>query len=81
MKKITTFLIALAVAMLPLAPANAANNLLGGQKHYYTVQLRSDKQAIVYARIIFENPSSNDELSTYEFTLPKEVTTANLATQ
>lgn len=81
MRKIFAALLALSIALLPVAPASADSILLNGQKHYYTVQLRSDKRTIVYARIIFENTSADKDLSKYEFTLPKGVTAENLSVQ
>lgn len=81
MKRILLLLIAAIALVLPVAPARAESTLLNGQKHYYTVQLRTDKRAIVYARIIFENPSSSDNLSTYEFSLPSGVSVQDLSAQ
>lgn len=82
MKRLGTILLTALVALLPFAPAKAESNiLLNGQKQYYTVQLRSDKQAIVYARVVFENASSETDLSTYEFSLPSGVSINNLSAQ
>lgn len=81
MKKIILALLTVMMALAPGLPANAESALLNGQKHYYTVQLRSDKQAIVYARIIFENGSADKELSSYEFSLPNGVSAQNLSSQ
>lgn len=81
MKKLATLLATLALAVLFCVPTNAESVLLNGQKHYYTVQLRSDKRAIVYARIIFENPSADKDLSTYEFSLPKNMSAENSSAQ
>lgn len=82
MKRLGIILLTALVALLPLSPAKAESSiLLNGQKQYYTVQLRSDKQAIVYARIIFENASSETDLSTYEFSLPSGVSASNLSAQ
>lgn len=81
MKKIIIALLATVLALLPATSTNAASILLNGQKQYYTVQLRSDKRAIVYARIVFENASADKDLSTYEFSLPKDVTIENSSAQ
>lgn len=81
MKRILLLLIAAIALVLPVAPARAESTLLNGQTQYYTVQLRTDKRAIVYARIIFENPSSSDNLSTYEFSLPSGVSVQDLSAQ
>src|SRR5574344_2023403 len=89
MKKLKQLILILAIALVPLASASAVtpartgegSPLLNGQKHYYTVQLRSDKKSLVYARIIFSNPSSDQDLSTYEFSLPDGVNVANLSAQ
>lgn len=81
MKKFAITLATLAMAVLFCVPAQAESILLNGQKHYYTVQLRSDKRAIVYARIIFENPSADKDLSSYEFTLPNGVSAQNISSQ
>lgn len=81
MKKYIIAILALVMAIVPSMPARAENTLLNGQKHYYTVQLRSDKRAIVYARIIFQNGSSDQNLSTYQFTLPKGVSIENTSVQ
>lgn len=89
MKKLKQLILTLAIALTPLTsvsaltPAQTTNGspLLNGQNHYYTVQLRSDKKSLVYARIIFSNPSSDQDLSTYEFSLPDGVNVANLSAQ
>lgn len=78
-KKLSMLLLALFVAVVPTTTTGALS-LLGGQKHFYTVQLRSDAQALVYAKIIFEN-TGQEPLSTYRFTLPDGVTADNLAIQ
>lgn len=80
MKRFALLLITLATVFSPMA-AKAESPLLNGQKHYYTVQLRSDKRAIVYARIVFENSSADKDLATYEFALPKGVSADNLSVQ
>lgn len=81
MKRFIAALMAVTAAVLMNVPAGAESVLLNGQKQYYTVQLRSDKQAIVYARIIVENPSADKSLTNYEFTLPKGVTIHNESAQ
>ena len=81
MKRFIAALMAVTAAVLMNVPAGAESVLLNGQKQYYTVQLRSDKQAIVYARIIFENPSADKSLTNYEFTLPKGITIHNESAQ
>ncbi len=62
-------------------PVGAATNLLSGQKQYYTVMMRSDKQSLVYAKVTFENPSTKDALKTFSFTLPDDVAVSNLSVQ
>lgn len=89
MKKLKQLILVFAIALVSFSPASAltpaktdtGSPLLNGQKHYYTVQLRSDKKSLVYARIIFDNPSSDQDLSTYEFSLPDGVNVANLSAQ
>lgn len=81
MKKIIIALLATVLAFLPATSTKASSTLLNGQKQYYTVQLRSDKRAVVYARIIFENASADQDMSTYAFSLPKDVTVENLSAQ
>jgi hypothetical protein len=81
MKRIFLLLVAAISLVLPVAPAHAESTLLNGQTQYYTVQLRTDKRAIVYARIIFENPSSSADLNTYEFSLPSGVSVQDLSAQ
>lgn len=81
MKRIILTLLAAIAAVVPAAQAGATSVLLNGQKQYYTVQLRSDKQAIVYTRVVFENPSASTDLATYEFSLPSGVTARNLSAQ
>lgn len=81
MRKIIIAALALVMAVVPSLPVRAENTLLNGQKHYYTVQLRSDKRAIVYARIIFQNGSSDQNLTDYKFTLPKDVTINDTSVQ
>lgn len=60
---------------------SAESVLLNGQKHYYTVQLRDDKRALVYANLIFDNPSSKDEKAEYKFSLPEGVSVSDLTVQ
>lgn len=81
MKQIAMLIMALATAALLYVPAGAESVLLNGQKHYYTVQLRSDKRAIVYARIIFDNPSADKDLTSYEYSLPSGVSIQNSSAQ
>lgn len=80
-QKIIVMVMALAVAVLALpVPATAASVLAGGQTHYYSVQMRSDKQAIVYAKLLFEAQGGDSQM-TYSFELPRGVTLENLAVQ
>lgn len=59
----------------------ATTNLLSGQKQYYTVMMRADKQSLVYAKVTFENPSATEDLQTFSFTLPDDVAVSNLSVQ
>lgn len=61
------------------APENSSlANMFGGQKQYYALQLRSDKKALVYAKIIFEN-SEGEEKKQLKLKLPQEVQVNDLA--
>ncbi len=53
---------------LPM-PVQAKSKLIDGQHHYYTVQMRSDKKAIVYAKMVFIN-DGDEEQTTYQFSVP-----------
>lgn len=81
MKRFGIALLALLMAALPFSQVKAESILLNGQKQYYTVQLRTDKQAIVYARIIFTNGSADTNLDSYQFSLPEGMSIANLSVQ
>jgi len=64
-----------------IAPHNAsAVSLINGQKHYYSVQLRSDKQAIVYGKVIFSAEKS-EEKSRLTLRIPEGVNVSNLTAQ
>lgn len=62
-------------------PASASSPLLNGQHQYYTVQMRSDNQAITYAKIVFQNGDSTENRKTVTFKLPDGVTASNLSIQ
>lgn len=68
------------LALVPLSSAQAAS-LLPSEKHLYTVQLRSDKRALNYAKIIFENKHSENDMTTYTFSLPQGVEVQDLTSQ
>lgn len=80
-----TAAVALAFAVLLMGSSYSAKaattNLLSGQKQYYTVMMRADKQSLVYAKVTFENPSATDELKSFSFMLPDDVTVSNLTAQ
>lgn len=65
----------------PYSAKAAATNLLSGQKQYYTVMMRADKQSLVYAKVTFENSSATDDLKSFSFTLPDDVAVSNLTVQ
>jgi hypothetical protein len=79
--KVTLLVLALWLALAAVLPqtAQAASTLLAGQKHYYSVQLRSDEQAVVYGKIIFE--AGDTEQNKLELKLPEGVSAANLSAQ
>lgn len=70
----------LSVGLLLPYSASASSLLLGGQHHYYTIQMRSDEQTIVYAKIIFEAAPTEDRDSVV-LSLPSGVTADNLSSQ
>lgn len=78
----STFVLMAAVfgVLVPIAQA-ATTDLLNGQKQYYTVMMRADKQALVYAKVTFENSSAKDDLKSFSFTLPDDVKVDNLTVQ
>jgi hypothetical protein len=51
------------------APVQAAEDLLFGQQHYYTVTMRGNGEAIVTARLLFSN-TGDKALSTFSFEIP-----------
>lgn len=67
------------VASTTMAPAVSAATLLNGQNHYYSVQLRSDKQAIVYGKIVFS--ATDTAQSTISLRLPDGISADNLSAQ
>lgn len=81
MKKLWLLISALFLAFIPTAASAQESVLLNGQNHLYTMQLRSDKKALVYARIAFTNASPDKELSTYSFSLPDDISAKNLSVQ
>ena len=79
--KITRLLTAmlLVAAVLPISVVKAQDSsIIPSEKHYYTVQLRSDKRVLNYARIIFENKNDDQDISTYTFSLPKGISASSL---
>lgn len=83
--KLASLLVVASVAAVMLAApvgARAASvSLLGGEKQYYTVMMRADKQSLVYAKVTFENMSATEELKNFSFKLPDGVTVGNLTAQ
>lgn len=75
--KIKLILGAMVLALLPVSAAQASS-IIPNEKHYYTVQLRSDERALNYANIIFENKQSTQETKEYRFRLPSGVTAQSL---
>lgn len=71
------------MAVLILVPASSAqaNSLVPNETHFYTVSLRSDKRALNYARIVFENNHSENEQDSYKFSLPKGTKVQDLSVQ
>lgn len=65
----------------PVGAKAASVSLLGGEKQYYTVMMRADKQSLVYAKVTFENMSATEELKSFSFKLPDNVAVSNLTTQ
>ncbi len=82
MRSLYRFLLAIfAGTVMVSTPAMAASSvLLNGQTHYYTVQMRNDRQTITYAKIILKAPQ-NEELKRYTFSLPEGVSATNLSIQ
>ena len=82
--KITAAVAAVFAVLLmgsPYSAHAATTNLLAGQKQYYTVMMRSDKQSLVYAKVTFENSSATEDLTSFSFTLPDDVAVSNLTVQ
>jgi hypothetical protein len=53
-----------AIGIMPPV-TNSSNQLILGQNHYYSVVLRGNKEAIVYAKLVINNP---DEATLNDFT-------------
>ena len=81
MKKIWLFITMAVLALTPAFVSAQQSPLLDGQQHLYTVQLRSDEKSLVYARIVFTNPSTDKDLSTYKFSMPDDTKADNLTAQ
>lgn len=78
--KLGLIILAAVFALVPVSSVQA-NSLVPNETHYYTVQLRSDKRALNYARIVFENKNSESDQDTYKFSLPKGTKVQNLSAQ
>lgn len=79
-KLLSLLLILSLVANSTLAfAADTVSPLLNGQKHYYSVQLRSDEQALVYGKIIFE--AGDTAQKSIELKLPEGISVSNLSAQ
>ncbi len=65
----------------PVGAKAASVSLLGGEKQYYTIMMRADKQSLVYAKVTFENTSATEELKSFSFKLPNDVSVGNLTAQ
>ncbi len=79
-KKISVLVIAIVMAAIPVLQTSAMN-LIATEKQYYTVQLRSDNRTLNYAKIIFENSSSSDELKSYTFSAPQGLKISSVSAQ
>lgn len=79
-KKISALVIAFVMAAIP-ALQTSAMSLIATEKQYYTVQLRSDNRTLNYAKIIFENSSSSDELKSYTFSAPQGLKISSVGAQ
>ncbi len=73
-KIIKSSLLGLALIALLLSPSQAfaRSKLIDGQHHYYTVQMRSDNRAIVYAKMVFINTDKQDK-NEYQFSIPDNI--------
>ena len=76
--KLGLIILATVLALVPVSSVQASS-LVPNETHYYTVQLRSDKRALNYARIVFENNQSEGEQNTYKFSLPKDTKVQSLS--
>lgn len=65
-------LVALLGIFAPLQTTRAMD-LFTGERHLYTVQMRSDGKALTYAKLIFINTDKKDDQATYELSLPEGV--------
>ncbi|MCC7543276.1 hypothetical protein IT415_01035 [bacterium] len=77
---------ALAVSFIPFATAKAQESLIFGQKHAYSVFVKSNKEAFVFARLALTNPDESpltkssftlsnakaSEMSVYQVVLPQD---------
>lgn len=79
--KIKLMAIALVFSLIPLTASAQVSSIIPSEKHYYTVQLRSDERTLNYANVIFENKSSGQETNSYKFRLPDGVTVQKLTAQ
>lgn len=65
---------------LMLANPAQAMDLWNGERHFYTVQMRSDGRAMTYAKLTFTNDEEEGQTS-YEFKLPEGVKAVGLSAQ
>lgn len=76
----------LAISVIPFATAKAQDSLIFGQEHTYSVFVKSNKEAFVFARLALTNPDESpltrssftlsnakaSEMSVYQVVLPQE---------
>jgi hypothetical protein len=70
MRKLWLGLAIMMAALVPLSPAVAADDLLFGQQHNYSVTMRGNGESVVTARIVFSNTGETN-LDKFTFTVPK----------
>jgi len=78
--------IALIISFLPLTTVAAQENLIFGQNHAYSVYVKSNEEAFIFARLVLTNPDEKpmtntsftlsnakaSEMSMYQVVLPQE---------
>jgi hypothetical protein len=70
MRKLWLVVGVVAAVVLPAAPIVAAEDLLFGEQQSYSVTMRGNGEAVVTARVVFNNSSDKDKTG-FDFEVPK----------